>query len=488
MPLRNFAKTLFSRFAWRAYNTYRKGVRFRQQLRETTALLDAPRETVLAYQADRLEKLLRHARETTPYYRELLKRASIEPSRGTGPRATGAAAIALSDIPPLEKQIIREQRERLCSEAFSPNERIKNATGGSTGTPLTFYQDRDYWNQRNLSVYYFDRWAGWDFGEPQLILWGALENSDWKHRLNAFWRNQHWLNGFHLTESAMRETYEKMRWWHPQTILAYPSSLYEFAKFIARFESAPTGNRNAEGARAPVKWTTQLKGIIASAEMLHPHYRSLAEEVFQTKVYNRYGGREVGLIAMECAEGRMHLNCRDICVEVDSPNPWTEPGELLVTQLNNYAMPFIRYRIGDIGRLSDEMCPCGNQLPILAELLGRSTATFRTRSGALIHGGYFTQQFYSLTGVSQFQLIQETLEKCTLKLVINAQWQEATRHHIIQKIREALGAEVTVNVEFAADIPLPASGKREFTISYLANVRGGQAPAPQDKAHSTDVT
>ena len=446
MSIRCSAKTFFSKASWRAYNTYRKGVRFRRQLRETTALLDAPRETLLAYQAERLEKLLRHARETSPYYRELLKSESL----------------ALSDIPTLEKETIREQPERLCSEAFSPNERIKNATGGSTGTPLTFYQDRDYWNQRNLSTYYFDRWAGWDFGEPQLILWGALQDTGGtrlSRRFNAFWRNQHWLNGFHLTASAMRETYEKMRRLQPQTILAYPSSLYQFAKFI---------RARGTGTRATVKWTSNLKGIISSAEMLHPHYRALAETVFQTKVYNRYGSREVGLIAMECAEGRMHINCRDIRVEVDSPNPWTEPGELLVTQLNNYAMPFIRYRIGDIGRLSDEVCPCGNQLPILGELLGRSTATFRTKSGALIHGGYFTQQFYSLTGVSQFQLIQETLERCTLKLVINSAWRDATRHHIIQKIREALGAEVTVNVEFVADIPLPSSGKREFTISHLS--------------------
>ena len=301
-----------------------------------------------------------------------------------------------------------------------------------------------------------------------MILWGALEHSNWKHRFNAFWRNQQWLNGFHLTASAMRETYEKMRRLQPQTILAYPSSLYQFAKFVERLPSAPLGKPNAEGGRVPVKWPAKLKGIITSAEMLHPHYRALAESVFQTKVYNRYGGREVGLIAMECAEGRMHINCRDLRVEVDSSNPWTEPGELLVTQLNNYAMPFIRYRIGDIGRFSDETCPCGNQLPILAELLGRSTATFRTKSGALIHGGYFTQQFYHLTGVSQFQLIQETLERCTLKLVVNTQWRDATRHHIIQKIREALGAEVTVNVEFVADIPLPSSGKREFTISHLS--------------------
>ncbi len=443
MPIRRSVKRLLSKAAWHAYNTYRKGMNYNSQLSEITALLDGARETIVAFQAERLKKLLRHAYQTTPYYRELL---TTEPPD-------------ISQIPPLEKQDIREHLERLCSEAFNANQRIKNATGGSTGTPLTFYQDRNYWNQRNLSVYYFDRWAGWDFGGPQLIIWGAPADlrgdEHWKHRLNTFWRNQYWLNGFHLTDAAMHAAFEEMNRWNPRTILAYPSSLYQFAQFI--FDN---------GLRP--RW--DLKGIISSAEMLHRHYRNLVESVFDVKVFNRYGGREVGLIAMECAEGRMHINCRDLYLEIDSPDPYAQPGDILITQLNNYAMPFIRYRIGDIGVLADEMCPCGNGLPVLADLLGRSTATFRTRAGTLIHGGYFTQQFYDLQGVSQFQLIQETLDRCVLKLVINDQWQETTRRDLVMGIQEALGADVSVGVVFVDDIALPPSGKREFTISRVTEV------------------
>lgn len=443
MPIRRSVKTLISKVAWRAYNTYRKGARYQSQLTRATELLDGTRKTIAAFQEARLEKLIQHAYQTTPYYRELLK--------------TGTTHI--SEIPPLEKQDIRENLERLCSEAFTTGQRIKNATGGSTGTPLIFYQDRYYWNQRNLSVYYFDRWAGWDLGEPQLVIWGTpaeLSGDDhWKHRLKTFWRNQYWLNGFHLTDATMHDLFQKMNRCNPQTILAYPSSLYQFARFV--FDNG-------------LKPGWGLKGIISSAEMLHRHYRALGEQVFDAKVYNRYGGREVGLIAMECTEGRMHINCRDLYLEIDSPDPYTQPGDILITQLNNYAMPFIRYRIGDIGVFSDEICSCGNQLPILADLLGRSTATFRTRTETLIHGGYFTQQFYNVQGVSQFQLIQETLDRCVLKLVINEQWQEATRHHLVQKIQEALGADVVVEVVFVNVIPLPASGKREFTISRVTEV------------------
>ncbi len=440
MSIRSITKKFISKAAWRAYNTYRKGVTYGSQLSRIDALLNAPRAAISAFQQSQLEKLLRHAYRTTPYYRELFK---AEPSD-------------ISQIPPLEKRHIREQLARLCSEAVPQQHRIKNATGGSTGEPLTFYQDRNYWNQRNLSVYYFDQWAGWNFGERQLIIWGALSDMgsprEWRHQLNNFWRNHYWLNGFHLTDLRMRTTFQQMDKSPPQTILAYPSSLYQFARFI--FENG-------------LKPRWDLKGIISSAEMLHSHHRDLAETVFSTKVYNRYGGREVGLIAMECEEGRLHINCRDLYLEIDSPDPYTEPGDILITQLNNYAMPFIRYRIGDIGRLSDASCPCGSPLPVLAELLGRSTATFRTRTRTLIHAGYFTQQFYNVVGLEQFQLIQETLKHCVLKVVVNTQWTEAARRYMVQKIQEALGADVIVTIEFVKEIPLPTSGKREFTISKV---------------------
>lgn len=444
MSIHRSSKRILSKAAWRTYNTYRNGVNFNSKFSEVTALFNAPRETILAFQRERLQSLLQHAYHTTNYYRELLNTDSPDPSQ----------------ISPLEKQTIREQLTDICSESIQPKNRIKNATGGSTGTPLTFYQDRDYWNQRNLSVYYFDQWAGWNFGHPQLIIWGALvdfeKSGNWKQKLNNYWRNQYWLNGFQLTESVMHDSYQKMEKIKPETILAYPSSLYQYAKFLSD---------NELGLRC------QLKGIISSAEMLHPHYRTLAETAFNTKVYNRYGGREVGLIAMECAEGRMHINCRDIYLEIDSEDPYMIPDDILITQLNNYAMPFIRYRIGDIGLLSDEMCPCGNELPVLGELLGRSTATFRTKGGQLIHGGYFTQQFYDIVGVSQFQLIQETLEKCVMKLVINEQWTEETCNHIQQKIKDALGSDVSISVEYVDEIALPKSGKREFTISKVTEFK-----------------
>ena len=454
MSIHRSTKVLISKAAWCTYNTYRKGLSFPSQYSKTETLFNSSRDNILEYQRTRVRQLIQHAVQTTPYYRDLLIDIGLSHDDLTQLFSTDSTDISI--IPPLEKKSIRDQLHNLLSDISPDQKRIENATGGSTGTPLKFYQDRTYWNHRNLSVYYFDRWGGWDFGEPQLVIWGAPADvntgSRWKQKLNRYWRNQFWLDGFQLTETAMQTTFEKMRQWQPKTILAYPSSLHQFAKYLNEQNLKPN-------------W--DLKGIISSAEMLYPHYRTLAESTFGTKIYNRYGGREVGLIAMECCEGRMHINCRDIFFEIDSDDPYRIPGDILITQLNNWTMPFIRYRIGDIGRLSNERCPCDNQLPVLAELLGRSTATFRTKSGMLVHGGYFTQQFYNIEGVSQFQLIQDSFEECKLKLVINEEWTEKTCDEIVLKIQEKLGTNVSVDVKYVEEIPLSRSGKREFTISRL---------------------
>ena len=444
-------KKKFSKAAWNAYNYYRFGRDHKCFVSYESDSFNSQRGELRHHQVDSLRYFIHHAEQFSPYYTKLLNGITLNQLY----EYITDENINLSFMPPLEKEHIRNHLDELCSTKYKPRERIKNATGGSTGTPLNFYQNRYYWNCRNLSVYYFDRWAGWDFGEPQLIIWGSLadlDNGNWKQKINRFWRNQYWLNGYNLTESEMSKTFNMMRQIKPTTILSYPSSLYQFSKFLSENNLLPD-------------W--EIHGIISSAEMLHTHYRTLAESVFNTKVYNRYGGREVGLIAMECDEGRMHINCRDLYLEIDNPDPYNQPGDILITQFNNYIMPFIRYRIGDIGRLSDEMCPCGNELPILAELLGRSTATFKTKNGKLIHGGYFTQKFYNLKGVTQFQLIQETLDRCSLKLVKDEDWNEDERSYIERVIKDSLGSDVSLSMEFVDEIPLPKSGKREFTISRV---------------------
>ncbi len=449
MSIIRYAKNTFSKSAWCAYNAYRQGAHFRRKLTETERRLNGSREEILQFQWKRVIRMLKHAYETTTYYRELFDSLRIRPEAIQRPSD-------YLQIPTLEKSTVRVRLGELVSNTYPKSQLKRNATGGSSGTPLVFYQDNGYWNRRNLSVYYFDRWAGWDFGERQLIIWGFPANHSKagraKEQLNSYWRN-HWrFNGFNTSEAKMVNLSKEMERWRPQTILAYASSLYQLAQCLHCNGLIPD-------------WG--IKGIISSAEMLYPHYRELAEQVFQTPVHNRYGSRETGLIAMECSAGRMHINCNDIYLEIDSDEPYTKPGEIIITHLNNFGMPFVRYRIGDVGVLSNEVCPCGNRTPILGDLLGRTTATFRSKDGRWIHGGYFTRQFYGIKTVSQFQLIQESYDLCKLKLVVDDAFTDDTLGWIVRKIKDALGADVHIETDFVESIPKPPSGKMAYTISKV---------------------
>jgi phenylacetate-CoA ligase len=125
------------------------------------------------------------------------------------------------------------------------------------------------------------------------------------------------------------------------------------------------------------------KGIISSAEVLTPENRELIETTFGCRVFDRYGCREVSVIASECGEHQgLHINADNLLVETvtDQGPVRGEDGEVLITDLRNFAMPLIRYRIKDVGRLLPQACGCGRGLPLMRISGGR---TSRHRAGAV---------------------------------------------------------------------------------------------------------
>jgi len=236
--------------------------------------------------------------------------------------------------------------------------------------------------------------------------------------------------------------------------VAYAGSIDVYARFLEK-----KGVHPAYPARA----------IVSSAEMLIPTTRRTVESVFEKPVFDRYGNREFGAIATECSEhAGLHVNESDFILEIDSPDPWHQPGRLLVTYLRNAAMPFIRYDTGDLARFeSVEPCACGRSTLRLAAIAGRSSDTIRTASGKLIHGEYFTHLLYQIPGVQEFQFVQETLNEYRLLIRKGPQYRASEESALIRQIQEEVGEEARVMIEPVESIPLLASGKRKFTISLL---------------------
>jgi phenylacetate-CoA ligase len=195
--------------------------------------------------------------------------------------------------------------------------------------------------------------------------------------------------------------------------------------------------------------------------------RTTIESAFQVPVFNRYGSREVGVIGAECdAHAGLHVNELDMVVEA-TPGP-DGHGELLVTNLNNFGMPLIRYRIGDVGQIDTAPCRCGRAGARITRLFGRSSDFFTNAEGRKIHGEYFTHLFYGLDGIARFQLVQETLSEFQLKIVRNPDhWQDSTERFLRDELRKVFGDSMQLQIDHVDGIPATASGKFRFTISKV---------------------
>jgi phenylacetate-CoA ligase len=196
------------------------------------------------------------------------------------------------------------------------------------------------------------------------------------------------------------------------------------------------------------------------------------EQVFGVSVYDRYGNRECGAIASECAHhDGLHVNESDCLIEIDSPDPFHIPGQILVTYLRNFAMPLVRYETGDVAKFSSrDVCACGRTTLRLSHVLGRQSDAIRTAHGTLVHGEFFTHVLYGSDAVREFQFIQESLESYTLRLVADrvrtAPMEAAWRAQIL----DVVGRRCNLSIEYVDNIPTLSSGKRKFTLSKVAAV------------------
>jgi len=421
--------------------------RYYREFLEQDALGPSP-ETGLAS----LSGLLRHCKERVPHYAELL-RGLPEPEKDP--------LGVLGRMPILTKRTIRERFELLQSRDLDDRRWIFNTSGGSTGEPARFIQDDDLaWRTGALALA-FCRWAGHEVGETQVELWGdereVLQGSaGLRNRVTNALKKRIFLNAFHMTPEAMRGFAGVLRSARPRLVLAYAQALYELAGFLEseRLEVPPVGT------------------VITSAGTLHGFMRQRIERVFRCPVYDRYGSREVGLIAAERpGVAGLWVAPWNVLVEVVDeeglPVPDGTDGEILVTSLVNRAMPLLRYRIGDRGALGPGSVRGGR---VLTRLLGRNVDAFRRRDGTLVDGEYFTHMVYFRDWVEKFQFVQRSYGEVVLRIVSAHRDRRALLPELDQmaaQTRAALGPGAVLRVEWVDEIPPAASGKYRYTISEL---------------------
>jgi phenylacetate-CoA ligase len=214
------------------------------------------------------------------------------------------------------------------------------------------------------------------------------------------------------------------------------------------------------------------KAIVTSAEVLHEHERAVIEEVFGCKIFNRYGCRETSVIASECNEhSGMHINAECIYLEIEKNSLGMygkDEGEIIITDLLNYGMPLIRYKIEDVGSLSEDPCCCGRGLPLLKSLTGRSTEFILTPEGKYVSGAALTIFLVAKTpGLLQAQFIQEGKNRTIMKIVKGPNFNEESMALLNERVKEFLGPQMEIHFDPVKEIPRESSGKFRFSISKI---------------------
>lgn len=411
-------------------------------------------QAIAELQFQRLKTLIEHCYREVPYYRRRWRELGIQPDD----------IRSLDDytrLPVLTKADIRENFEDLQASSWRDRLLFKR-TGGSTGEPLELGYTHESYERRMAVMWRGYGWAGARPGRRTLYLWaGAVGTPGRVHQFkdnvyNAVFARRV-LNSFEMTESNMADYADAIDRYRPSVIVGYVNPLARLATWMVE-------------TRRKVH---QPAAVIGAAEALHPHQREVIGKAFGSPVYNTYGCREFMLIASECAHHHgLHVNADHLVVELldETGKPVQRgPGEVTVTDLSNYGMPFIRYVNGDLATPSSaHSCPCGRGLPLLERVDGRVLDAIRTPDGRILPGEFFPHMLKDVPGLAQFQLVQRQLDRLELSIVRRDGFDDASIAYIRRETAKVLGDSVELDYRFVDDIPLTRSGKRRVTLSELA--------------------
>ncbi len=401
-----------------------------------------------------LRGLLAHARDHCSYYSDTWRERGLEP----------ASLRALGDLrrwPIVDREVFRAQVGDIRAE-LPGLRRIVKATGGSTGVPLRFELDSRSHDKRVAATFRGYSWAGAGPGTRQLHLWGTSPvpqpfPARQKTRLYDWLYNRRVLGAFGLSEATTGEYLRQVEAFRPEVIVAYVNALYSFARSLKEHGLVPTPPRS----------------IVVGAEKLHGFQRELIQEVFRAPVFETYGSREFMLMAAQCERRQgLHVTAENLIIEVvddeGQPVPEGVEGRVVVTDLYNYAMPFVRYANGDRA-VAGGRCDCGRGLPLLSEIAGRQADMLTTPDGRRVSGLYFPHLLKDFPAVRRFQVVQEGAAAIVLEL----EAPDVTREEldrISTAVLTVLGPTVRFTIRTVSEIALSPAGKLLVVVNRAQGV------------------
>ena len=431
---------------------------FRYELLHTLGKLwkhpRAGRKDIVAFQNRKLRHLIRHAYENVSYYRGLFDRAGIKP-------ADIRTVDDLSIVPITEKKDLRAcATEDILARGTDPDRLAVLITSGSSGSPFAVRRGRfedDVINMfgiralRQYGLRIRDRTAK--------VMLGGVEGEKtdtFLTRLRQILRVYRpcMVKCLQPADVICRSLEEL----NPDIITGYPSVLAHVAPLVpGRFSDK------------------KLRYVATGAESLTEVKRRAIERGFGVRVFDMFGVHECGVVAWECRDTGMYHVCDDnVVVEVLRDGRQAaegESGEVVLTALHSYAMPFIRYRMGDIVVNGSETCPCGQPFSTFQGIKGRVRDYFYLPDGRHVHPLELVLPVFAedASWLDQFQMTQETEDRFVLRIAPLRRPMPEELEHLQKEIVERLGEGGDFRVELVDHIPFEPSGKfRDCTCLLLA--------------------
>ena len=423
--------------------TYLHGERVGKYYKESLNFQYRGREEIEVYQLSALNRLLSHAYKNVPLYKKMLD--------DSGVGLNGLASLSeLSKLPTITKADLASGLLLAGKKNFFWS---KKTTGGSTGQAVTLFKNPEALARERAVTWRGYKWAGVNIADPQARFWGVPINvkNRLKYRLIDLASNRVRFSAFNFTDENLEQYYQDVCSFEPSYLYGYVSLINDFSAYLGKKQySLPKS----------------VKAVITTSEVLTAGVKTEIEKYLKVPVFNEYGCGEVGSIAHQCEYQNLHLMEDNLIVEIDGDNE----GELIVTDLHNFATPLIRYRLGDYGVLDHSACECGKSLKILSSVKGRAYDTVVTPDGRKFHPEFIMYLFEDLKekgiGIDAFQVVQKDSVNVEVKLVLKNMSEKNGVERAVEKFFfEHLSSEMVLNFLHVHEIEREASGKLRLVKS-----------------------
>lgn len=417
---------------------YIKGSKLRTHIKDIDDIFkNYPSSDSLRKIDNRLNNLLEHAVSSTAFYQEYKGYKSIV------------------DFPIVNKNIIRDNYEDFTSSKYPIESLISIFTSGSTGTPFKVLQNRDKRIRNSADAIYFSHFGGFELGRRLYHFrnWGDISR---KERVTCRIQNVIPQDVLDLSPENLTLFLERLK---------QDKSTIGFIGFASAYE-AICRYMDTIGAEQTV---ANIKSIIAIADPLNEYTKCAMRKYFKAQVVSRYSNHENGIVAQQRIGDNsvFHVNVSSYYVELlnlknDLPAPDDEPGRIVLTDLFNYGTPIIRYDTGDVGIVKNNIVK-GYGLNAINHIEGRRKDLIFNTSGQVIPFFPFSDIINKYPEIKQFQFIQE--EKEIYRIILNSESVISNEDSLKNELKEKIGHDASITIEYVNEIPLLESGKRKIVIN-----------------------